>query len=117
MFDTKTEEQNLTGISNSESNTKTLNIKLKSEYKKGSFGRIEGASDFNRYHDAKVLYNHFRGVEKFSLYGTKSTTSTGSLSWQDQNKLGVGDNEYQEIDGMTFFGGGGDEFSDWTLKG
>lgn len=118
MFESKTEEQNLTGISSSESNTKTLNIKLKSDYKKGSFGRIEGATDFKRYHDAKALYNHFKGVEKFSLYGTKSTTSTGSLSWQDQNKLGVDDNEYQEVDGgIMFFSGGNDEFSDWSLKG
>jgi hypothetical protein len=118
MYDTKTEEQNLTGISSSESNTKTLNIKLKSDYKKGSFGRLEGASDFNRYHDAKALYNHFKGVQKFSLYGTKSTTSTGSLSWQDRNKLGVDNNEYQEVEGgVMFISGGNDEFSDWTLKG
>lgn len=115
VFDTKTDEQNLTGISSTESNTKTLNIKLKSDYKKGSFGRVEAASDFNRYHDGKLLYNHFNGLQKFSLYGTKSTTSTGSLNWQDQNKLGVENDEYEEVNGEYYYEPG--EFSDWSLRG
>lgn len=117
VFDSKTDEQNLTGISNTQSNTKTLNIKLKSDYKKGSFGRVEAASDFNRYHDAKLLYNHFKGVQKFSLYGTKSTTTTGSLSWQDQNKLGVDNTEYGEVEGGIVFFSQQDEFSNWSLQG
>lgn len=117
VFDTKTDEQNLTGISSTESNTKTLNIKLKSDFKKGSFGRVEAASDFNRYHDGKVLYNHFKDAQKFSFYGTRSTTSTGSLSWQDQNKLGVDDNEYEEVEGGLVYISQSDEFSNWTLRG
>ncbi len=118
VFDSKTDEENLTGVSNTQSNSKTLNIKLKSEYKKGSFGRAEAASDFNRYHDGKLLYNHFQGNQKFSLYGTKSTTSTGSLSWQDQDKLGVENTEYQEVEGGVIFSSqADDEFSNWSLKG
>jgi hypothetical protein len=118
LFDTKSDEQNLTGIG-SGGNTKTLNIKLKDEFKKGAFGKVEGASDFNRYHDAKALYNRFRGKEKLSLYATKSSTSAGNISWQDRNKFGLDNNdyEYDEVGGFFFSFSEGDEFSDWNLRG
>jgi len=119
IFDTKTDQQNLTGLSSGESNTKTLNIKLKDEYKKGSFGRVEGASDFDKYHDGKILYNHFKNQQKLSLYGTKSNTTAGGLSWEDQNKFGLDNNdyEYDEIGGFFYSFSQGDDFSNWTLRG
>ena len=118
LFDTKSDEQSLTGIGTN-SNTKTLNIKLKDEFKKGAFGKVEGASDFQRYHDAKVLYNRFRGKQKLSLYGTKSTTNAGNISWQDRRKLGIenDDYEYDEVGGFFYSFSEGDEFSQWNLRG
>jgi len=106
-------------LSSGESNTKTLNIKLKDEFKKGSFGRVEAASDFDKYHDGKILYNHFKKQEKLSLYGTKSNTSAGGLSWQDQNKFGLDNNdyEYDEIGGFFYSFSQSDDFSDWSLRG
>jgi hypothetical protein len=117
VFDTKTEQQNLTGISTGNEG-KTVNIKLKEDAKKGAFGKSHFGTDFNRLIDAKALYNRFSGKKKISLYGTKSDISTGSLNWEDRQKLGMeNDFEYDEISGYYFSFGSDDGFNDWSLRG
>src|SRR5262245_54469818 len=76
IFDTKTEQQKLTGITTGDEG-KTLNIRLKEDSKKGSFGKVYAGYDFNKYFDSKILYNRFVGKMKFSVYGTKTNVSTG----------------------------------------
>lgn len=117
VFDTKTEQQNLTGITTG-SEGKTINIKLKEDSKKGAFGRFHAGTDFQDYLDAKGLYNRFVGKKKLSLYGTKSNINTGSLNWEDRQKLGIEDDfEYDEINGYYYSFGTDDGFSDWSLRG
>lgn len=117
VYDTKTEQQQLTGIT-SGNEGKTINIKLKEDKKKGAFGKIYAGTDFDRYSDAKALYNKFVGKKKVSLYGTKSRLSTGSLNWQERQKLGMEeDMEYDEISGFYMFAGTDDGFNDWNLRG
>jgi hypothetical protein len=117
VYDTKTEQQQLTGISTG-TEGKTVNIKLKEDSKKGAFGKAHLASNANDLVDAKALYNRFVGKKKMSLYGTKSDISTGSLNWEDRQKLGVeNDFEYDEISGYYFSFGSNDEFNDWSLRG
>ena len=119
VFDTKTEQDQLKGIGASGNSNKTINIKLKDSAKKGYFGKLEAGSDFDKLVNGKVMYNKFKGNEKLSIYGTKSNTTTGSLGWEDRNKMGIEDNyEYDELSGMTyFFGDDNDDFNDWNLKG
>lgn len=117
VFDTKTEQQQITGIG-SANQGKTLNIKLKEDQKKGGFGRFYAGTDFQKYHDAKGLYNKFVGKKKLSLYSSKSTINTGSLNWEDRRQLGIeNDFEYDEISGYYFSFGGNDEFTDGSLRG
>ena len=117
VFDNKSEQQNLTGISTG-TEGKTVNIKLKEDKKTGAFGKAEIGSDFDKLLDARLLYNKFIGKRKFSAYGTKSKTNTGSLNWQDQRKLGFeNDFEYDELSGYYFSFGTSDDFSDWSLRG
>lgn len=117
VYDTKTEQQNLTGIT-SGNEGKTINIKLKEDKKKGAFGKVYAGTDFGDYIDAKALYNKFVGKKKISLYGTKSTLSTGSLNWEDRQKLGIEeDMEYDEIGGFYMVIGNDDGFNDWGLRG
>ncbi|HEY0065973.1 MAG TPA: outer membrane beta-barrel protein [Flavisolibacter sp.] len=117
VFDTKTEQQQLTGISTG-TEGKTVNIKLKEDAKKGAFGKGHASSNFNDLVDAKALYNRFVGKRKVSLYGTKSDISTGSLNWDDRRKLGLeNDFEYDEISGYYFSFGSDDGFNDWGLRG
>jgi len=118
VFDNKTEQQNLTGISTG-TEGKTVNIKLKEDQKKGAFGKVEAGSDFKDIVDARLLYNKFMGKKKISLYGTKSNTNTGSLNWEDRRKLGFeNDFEYDELSGYYYsFGTSDADFNDWSLRG
>lgn len=117
VFETKTEQQNLTGMSTGNEG-KTVNIKLKEDAKKGAFGKIQGGTDFNKFYEAKLLYNKFVGKKKISAYGTRTNINTGSLNWEDRQKLGMeNDYEYDELSGYYFSFGGGDEFNDWGLRG
>ncbi|GAA4330012.1 outer membrane beta-barrel protein [Flaviaesturariibacter amylovorans] len=117
VYDTKTEQQNLTSI-NSGNEGKTLNIKLKEDSKKGGFGKLSAGTDFTNYLEARGLYNRFVGKKKFSVYGTRSNVNTGSLNWQDKQKLGMeNDMEYDEISGYYYSFGSDDGFNDWSLRG
>lgn len=118
VYDTKTDQQAITGI-NTGNEGKTVNIKLKDEAKKGGFGKFYAATDFKKYHDAKAIYNRFIGKKKMSVYVTKSTINTGSLNYQDQQRLGLeNDLEYDEINGYYYLISSGDgEFSDYNLRG
>ncbi len=117
VFDTKSEQQNLTGITTGNEG-KTVNIKLKEDAKKGAFGKLQGGTDFSKFYEAKALYNKFAGQKKISAYGTRTNVNTGSLNWQDRQKLGFeNDMEYDELSGFYFSFGGGDEFNDWSLRG
>ncbi len=117
VFETKTEQQQLTGMTTG-SEGKTVNIKLKEDAKRGSFGKIYAGSDFNKYIDSKGLYNYFQGKKKISTYITRTNVSTGSLNWEDRQKLGIeNDYEYDELSGYYFSFGGGDDFNDWNTRG
>jgi hypothetical protein len=117
LFDARTEQQNLTGMSTGNEG-KTVNIKLKEDQKKGGFGKVEAGTDFDRLFDARALYNRFVGKRKFSLYGTKSNTSTGSLNWEERRRLGMeNDFEYDELNGYYFSFGTSDDFDNWNLRG
>jgi hypothetical protein len=117
LYDTKSDQQNLTGIS-SGTEGKTVNIKLKEDQKRGSFGKVEAGTDADRIIEGRLLFNRFVGRKKFSLYGTKSNVSTGSLNWEDRRRLGIdNDFEYDELNGYYFSFNTGDDFSEWSLRG
>lgn len=117
VFETKTEQQQLTGMSTGNEG-KTVNIKLKDDAKKGAFGKIYAGSDFDKYIDSKLLLNRFMGKKKISTYLTRTNVNTGSLNWEDRQKLGIeNDYEYDELSGYYFSFGGGDDFNDWNLRG
>jgi hypothetical protein len=117
VYDTRTEQQKLTGLTTG-SEGKTVNIKLKENAKKGSISKIYGGTDFNKYFDTKAFYNNFRGKRKVSIYGSRTNVSSGSLNWDDRQKLGIeNDLEYDEVGGYYMSFGGGDEFNDWNIRG
>ncbi|MGQ0739417.1 MAG: outer membrane beta-barrel protein [Bacteroidota bacterium] len=117
VFDTKTEQQNMTGMTTGNEG-KTVNIKLKEDAKKGAFGKIQAGTDFNKYFESKALYNKFVGKKKISAYGTRTNVNTGSLNWEDRQKLGMeNDFEYDELSGYYYSFGGTDDFNDWSLRG
>ncbi|HEX2847390.1 MAG TPA: TonB-dependent receptor [Chitinophagaceae bacterium] len=119
VYDTKTEQDQLKGIGAAGDGNKTINIKLKESAKKGYFGKAEASSNFDKLHNGKLMFNNFKGSQKISVYGTKSNVNTGSLGWEERNKMGVEeDMEYDEIGGYYYsYGDGDNEFNDWNLRG
>ena len=94
VFETKTEQQQLTGMTTGNEG-KTVNIKLKEDAKKGAFGKIIAGTDFDEFIDSKIMYNRFTGKKKVSVYGTRTNINAGSLNWEDRQKLGIeNDAEY-----------------------
>ena len=89
--------------STGEETQKVLNLKLKDEAKKGYFGKISGASDFQKFHEGEVLVNYFKKKLKISVFGLGSSTPNASFGWGDVYKYGLNnefDSEENEDGGM-----------------
>jgi len=89
-FDKKSDQATFTGIDDGQK-TKTLNLKLKEDRKKGYFGKLELGSDGNKYWNNNLMLNAFKGKRKFSAYGIMSNTGKTGLDWQEGMNYGSGD--------------------------
>lgn len=113
VFDKTSEQADFTGVDDGE-RSKTINLKLKEDKKKGYFGKIDGGGGTDGYYNGQVMFNKFRKREKISAYGIASNTGKTGLNWSESEKFGdMSSNiEFDEDgDGMIFMNGG-DE-SDW----
>lgn len=75
-----------------EETVKVVNLQLKEDAKKGYFGKLSGASDFNKFYENDFLFNKFKKNRKISLFGLAANTPKQGFSWNDANKYGL-DNE------------------------
>ncbi len=90
--------------STGEETQKILNLKLKDEAKKGYFGKVSGASDFQKFFEGEALGNYFKKKLKVSVFGLASNTPNSSFNWDDVFKYGL-NNEFdrgQNEDGDMF---------------
>lgn len=81
--------------STGEETQKILNLKLKDEAKKGYFGKISGASDFQKFYEGEGLANYFKKKLKISVFGLASNTPNSSFGWGDVYKYGL-NNEFDQ---------------------
>ena len=79
--------------STGEETQKILNLKLKDEAKKGYFGKISGASDFQKFYEGEALANYFKKKMKISVFGLVTNTPNSSFGWGDVYKYGL-NNEF-----------------------
>jgi hypothetical protein len=119
-FDKKSDQATFTGIDDGQK-TKTINLQLKEDRKKGYFGKVEAGSDFNKYWNNTGMFNAFKGKRKFSAYGIMSNTGKTGLDWSEGMNYGSGNDIEVSTDdngGMIFSGGGGDgEFGNSSYWG
>ena len=82
VFDDMSEQARFTKIDDG-SKTKSINIKLKKDRRKGDFGRIiAGVGTSSRY-EGNFAYNHFRGDRRMSLVGSANNTNKLSYTFND----------------------------------
>lgn len=113
VFDKKSDQAAFTGIDDGEK-TKTINLTLKEDRKKGLFGRAKIAGGIPGYFENEAMINLFKGKRKMAAYGTMSNTGKAGLNWEDQEKFGGGsDMEFNEDEGYFFSYNEGDEFNTW----
>ncbi len=87
VYDKKTDDQ--ANSSTGEETQKILNLKLKEEAKKGYFGKVSGASDFQKFYEGELLGNYFKKKLKISVFGLGSNTPRASFGWGDMYKYGL----------------------------
>src|SRR5688572_32207379 len=82
VFDDMSEQARFTKIDDG-SRTKSINIKLKKDRRKGDFGRvIAGVGTRSRY-EGNFAYNHFRGNRRISLVGSANNTNKLNYTFND----------------------------------
>lgn len=121
VFDKKSEQAEFTGIDDGEK-TRTINLQLKEDKKKGYFGKIAaggGAGDEQSYFENQAMLNSFRGKRKLSGFGIMSNTGKIGLGWEDRDKFGGNNNNTVMTDEgymYTYYDGEDNEFESWSGK-
>lgn len=112
VFDKKSEQAAFTGIDDGQK-TKTINLELKDDKKKGYFGKVEAGTNFDQYHMAKGLFNAFKAKRKIAGYITNDNTKYQSLDWSERRNYSADLNSTTEIsdDGGVYIYNSGDDFS------
>jgi hypothetical protein len=106
-FDKKSDQAAFTGIDDGEK-TKTINLQLKEDKKKGYFGKLELGTDANKFWNNSLMINSFKGKRKFSAYSIMSNTGKTGLDWQESKNYGAGgdDDGNDEFDDGNYWGEG-----------
>ncbi|RYD55287.1 MAG: TonB-dependent receptor [Sphingobacteriales bacterium] len=94
VFDKKSEQAEFTGIDDGEK-TRTINLQLKEDKKKGYFGKLAaagGTGDEQGYFENQAMFNAFKGKRKLSAFGIMSNTGKIGLGWEDRDKFGGSNN-------------------------
>ncbi|HYC30242.1 MAG TPA: outer membrane beta-barrel family protein [Chitinophagaceae bacterium] len=113
VFDKKSDQATFTGIDDGEK-TKTINLQLKEDRKKGYFGKAKLAGGTPSYFENEAMLNAFRGKRKIAAFGTMANTGKAGLNWEDNEKFGGGSNmQYNEEEGYFYSSFESDEFNTW----
>jgi hypothetical protein len=82
LYDKKSDQATFTGIDDGEK-SKTINIQLKEDKKKGYFGKLDGGPGTGKFYEAQAMYNLFGPKQKVSAFGAIGNTGKVGLGWQD----------------------------------
>lgn len=116
VFDKKSEQAEFTGIDDGES-TRTVNLQLKDNMKKGYFGKVVaggGTGDDQNYFENQAMVNYFKGKKKLSAFGIMANTGKIGLGWEDRDKFGGNSSNTVYEDGVMYTTNDGDEFDSWS---
>ncbi|MBS1597594.1 MAG: outer membrane beta-barrel protein [Bacteroidetes bacterium] len=117
IFDKKSDQATFTGIDDGQK-SRTINLKLKEDKKKGYFGKIDVGGGTESSWNGSAMINRFRSKRKISAYGIMSNTGKTGLDWNEANSYGTGNGiEYNDDFGGFYFSGSDDEFNNSSYYG
>jgi len=105
VFNTESEEKKLTGY-DSKQPDKTMNLQLKDEYKKGSFGKVVAGIGTENTAELKGNINKFNEKEQISILGMGNNTGRNGLSWNDYQDFRGSESSNWDDGGDFGFNGG-----------
>jgi hypothetical protein len=85
VFDKKSDQAAFTGIDDGV-RSKTINLQLKKDKKKGNFGKLDLGAGLNDKWNNSAMINKFRNKTKFSVYGNMSSTDITGLNLQQSDQ-------------------------------
>ncbi|NJN33065.1 MAG: TonB-dependent receptor [Saprospiraceae bacterium] len=106
VFNEKSEQAKLTGVDDGKKE-KVMNLELKEEFKKGSFGKLTAAGGTSERWAARGNYNKFNSKEQFSILGFGNNINETGVNWDDYGEF-KGQNSFNNQDNGDFgFNSGG----------
>jgi len=109
VYDDKSEQAKLTGVDDG-TKEKAMNLELKEEYKKGSFGKITGAVGTDERWAGRGNYNRFNEKIQLSFIGYANNINQTGVNWEDYGEF-KGQNAFNDYDNGDFgFSSGGGRF-------
>ena len=101
VYDKKSDQAEFTGVDDGQK-TKTINLQLKEDKKKGYFGKVDAGGGTDGYFQNQGMINAFKGKRQFSAFGIASNTDKVGLGWQDNGKFGSGNETIDDGDGNVY---------------
>jgi Outer membrane protein beta-barrel family/CarboxypepD_reg-like domain len=106
VFTEKSEQSKLTGVDDGKKE-KAMNLELKEEFKKGSFGKVTAAGGNDERWALRGNYNRFNKTSQFSVLGYGNNINETGVNWADYGEF-KGQNSWNGQDNGDFgFSGGG----------
>ena len=117
VYDKKSDQAEFTGVDDGQK-TKTINLLLKDDKKKGYFGKIDAGGGTDGYFQDQGMINSFKDKMQISAFGIISNTDKVGLGWQDNGKFGSGSEMIDDGNGNTFTipGSQDENFGGWDGK-
>lgn len=111
VYNEKSEQTKLTGIDDGNKD-KAMNLELKQEFKKGSFGKATLAGGTEERWAARGSYNRFSDKEQLSFLAYANNINQTGVNWEDYGEF-RGSNSFNDFDNgdFGFSNGGGRRFS------
>jgi hypothetical protein len=105
------EKKNENASEGGEETIQVMDLKMKEDAKKGYFGKVSAASDFQNFHEGELLANKFKGSQKFSVFALGSNTPRSGFGWGDMYKYGLDNemNSFSDDDGNMYWTNNGDD--------
>jgi hypothetical protein len=105
VYNESSEQARLTGVDDGKKE-KAMNLELKDEFKKGSFGKLTAAVGTEERWAGRGSYNRFNKKEQLSFIGFANNINQTGVNWEDYGEF-KGQNTFSDHDNGDFgFSGG-----------